>query len=216
VIDAIKKYKNRICCNTKNIVIYLINVAMGNSGSRSEDEIVFESPRTEREKAARAERLQKEHEAEAEFRSIEDKIFREGHRRGTEEALARVEGEVMRQAEAALAKTLEDEELRKAGLVNAEAERLSKILYKAPIRTTECQKEELAVLACHPTTGGLSTSTTSSNSHEGASSSSLSRQGGSGGTSGGVSSGGDCRDVFAAYEACAEKVVSKILHHTKA
>jgi len=174
---------------------------MGNSGSRSDDEIVFESPRTEIEKAARAERLQKENEAEAEFRSIEDKIFREGHRRGTEEALARVEGEVTRQAEAALAKTLQNEESRRADIVNAEAERLSKILYKAPIRTTECHKEELAVLACNPTAGG-----STSNSHQKGDEVSMNSKGGSGGVHG---DSGGCSEVFAAYEACAEKVVHK-------
>jgi len=173
---------------------------MGNVESRTE--VLFENQtRSESEKAARAQRVQRETEAEEEFRSIEDRIFREGHRRGIEEALARVEGEVTRQAEAAIVKALLDEEKRGEDIINAEAERLSKTLYRTTIRPTECQKEELALLACNPPVF-VSTLTDSK---------SLQKMDESTSASKGVESVG-CEHLLAAYESCVEKVAIKLLH----
>ncbi len=76
----------------------------------------------------------------------------QGFKRGSEEALTRIDEEVERHARAAFAHAVLQEEGQRGAALEAEAARLGKALYRAPLRPTECAAEEAGVLACDPRT----------------------------------------------------------------
>jgi len=99
---------------------------------------------------------------------------------------------VLRQAGVAVARALLEQEATRAAAAAAEAERVAKAYFRAPLRATECQAEEAAVLACEPGGDGGS-------------------GGGSGGSGGGSAVRDGCSAAFAAYERCADRVVARIM-----
>jgi len=158
---------------------------MGQAGSR---EVVLTGSSSaasaaERERAsARAAQLEEQQAAERE------RAFREGQRRGAEAALAHVEAEVERSAAAALARAQLGEELRRAELIEAEARRVEKALFRAPPRALECTREEGALVeACG---GGA---------------------GAGGAGSAGAAQRPACVAAMSSYEACSEKLVQRLL-----
>jgi uncharacterized membrane protein YgcG len=131
-------------------------------------------------------------------------------RRGAEETLARVDDEVLRQAGAAVARALLEEEAGRAAAAAAEADRVAKAYFRAPLRATECQAEEAAVLACEP--GGGGGGGDSGRGGSGGSGGSGSGGGGGGGGGGGATGVRDsCTAAFSEYERCAERVVARIM-----
>lgn len=120
-------------------------------GEASKEVRLTVAPDISAEAAHEASKEEKEFERHrTRLHHIEESIFKEGYNLGRNDAMGSLEEEIKRQAKAAYAQIVIDEEKERSKHVAAEVASLERKYQRPPARKPECQAQEAALLACTP------------------------------------------------------------------